>query len=485
MPHSNANRAPADPPAPLTGFDDGVDESALLDMISGIESRLGDLRDATLSIPAHDEPQASESGDRIIETVQNPEHGVSQARREELDRRERDVAEREQLLLAQTERIDHEVHQLEQARKLLTEQNETHRERTESAKAARGDIDRRTEELDRRAGELDQREAQIKGLEDEIESKSNALDAQKAELDELRDALTQQQQDMERDSEQYAQLQGDMAALFERLSEAEAHAIQNATSTDASPELESRWRSLEQECTRLKRELSTTRKTLRETESRQKAEIADPAPAPLAISHRGRARAVLAAGWLVGGAILALATLLGMLAEMPTVGVSLLGGVFAAYFVTASQVAKRLVTPSTIAFTLLAATFGLWIPIWTDGLREALMLWDVPLSFLPVPLHATAPQAIAILTSGMVMAMAIYLVTSSGANFGAAFTATLVATPIAMIPIEPVPLVVAAILWNAIIAAALTRWALNSTDEDLPGIAAAPSLANVPRRPTV
>lgn len=483
MPQRSTNRQPAQ--ASIEAFDDGVDERALLDMISGIESRLGDLRDATLAIPAPEEREGASADDRIIESVQTPEHAASQARREELDRRERDIAEREQLLLAQTQRIDHEVQQLEQARRLLTEQNEAHRERGESIKAARLEIERRAAELDRRAEELDQRSASLAAREREVEAQAAAIEEQKRELDQLREALAEQQRDMERDSEQYAQLQGDMAALFERLSEAEAHASQNATSTDANPELESRWRALEQECTRLKRELSTTRKSLREAESRQRAESPDPAPAPLPISPRGRDRGVLGAGWLVGAAVLALGVLLGVLGGMPEVGVSLLGGVFAAYFVSASHVAKRLVTPSTIAFALLAATFGLWIPIWTEGIAEALRLWDVPLSFLPLPLHATAPLALAILSSGLVMAWAIYLVTSSGANFGAALVATLVATPIAMIPIQPAPLIVAAVVWNAIIAAALTRWALAIADDQLSELAPAPSLSVASRRPGV
>ena len=147
MPQRSTNRQPAQ--ASIEAFDDGVDERALLDMISGIESRLGDLRDATLAIPAPEEREGASADDRIIESVQTPEHAASQARREELDRRERDIAEREQLLLAQTQRIDHEVQQLEQARRLLTEQNEAHRERGESIKAARLEIERRAAELDR------------------------------------------------------------------------------------------------------------------------------------------------------------------------------------------------------------------------------------------------------------------------------------------------------------------------------------------------
>ncbi len=458
MGHTRANPAPSDQSLPTeVRFDDGMDEGALLDMISGIESRLGDLRDATLALPELDAPPPPPSQDRIIETVQSPEHAASLTRREELDRRERDISEREQLLVAQTERIDHECRQLEQARVLLTEQKEAYAQRSIAIREAREDLERRAAELARR----------------------------EAELERLRVVLTQQQDDMERDSEQYAQLQGDMAALFERLSEAEAHAIQNATSTDGSPELESRWRSLEQECTRLKRELSTTRKTLRDTESQKKDASFDPAPMRIAVTRRGRASGVLCAGWLVGAALLAMGAMLGLLAGMPGAGVSLLGGVFAAYFVAASHVAKRLVTPSTIAFAILASTFGLWIPIWTEGITEALALWNVPLSFVPSVLHATTPQAIAILTSGLVMAWAIFLVTSSAANFGAAFMATLVATPIALVPLGPVPLVIAAVLWNAIIATALTRWALNAVDEESSAPPTLPPLGNVPRRPAV
>ncbi len=493
MGHSRANPAPSDQsPRTEVRFDDGMDEGALLDMISGIESRLGDLRDATLSLPEHDAPPPPPSQDRIIETVQSPEHGASLARREELDRRERDISEREQLLLAQTERIDHECRQLEQARVLLTEQKETYAQRGLAIREAREDLDRRAADLDKREAELSGRasafEAQsgsVLATQSELDERASLLDAREGELEQLRVALTQQQEEMERDSEQYAQLQGDMAGLFERLSEAEAHAIKNATSTEANPELESRWRSLEQECTRLKRELSTTRKTLRETETQKKSITSDPAPMRIALSRRGRASGVLCAGWCVAAAVLAMGALLGLLAGMPGAGVSLLGGVFAAYFVASSHVAKRLVTPSTIAFAILASTFGLWIPIWTEGITEALALWDVPLSFVPSVLHSTTPQAIAILTSGLVMAWAIFLVTSSATNFGAAFTATLVATPIALVPLGPVPLVIAAILWNAIIAAALTRWALNAIDEETSALPTLPPLGNVPRRPTV
>ncbi len=486
MGQGRAKPAPTNPPVPPEiGFDDGVDETELLDMISGIESRLGDLRDATLALPEHDAPPPAPTSDRIIETVPSPEHTASSARRDELDRRERDISEREQLLLAQTERIDHECQQLEQARVLLTEQKETFRQRADAIKDARENLARRSAELHKRESEFEDYSEAHGERESQLKAQADTLDARTAELDRLHAELTEQQRDMERDSEQYAQLQGDMASLFERLSEAEAHAIQNATSTEANPELESRWRSLEQECTRLKRELSTTRKTLRDTETLQNATSSDPAPAPVAISHRGRATGVLCAGWLVGAGVLALSVLLGTLAEMPSVAISLLGGVFAAYFVAASHVAKRLVTPSTIAFALLAATFGLWIPIWTEGIAEALTLWNVPLSYVPSVLHATTPQALAILTSGLVMAWALYLVTSSATNFGAALMGALVATPIALIPIEPIPLIVGAILWNAIIAAALTRWALNSIDEQATAAAPLPSLASVARRPGV
>ncbi|MFI4896290.1 MAG: hypothetical protein ACIARR_00520 [Phycisphaerales bacterium JB059] len=471
---------PTSVPPPDASFDDGMDENALLDMISGIESRLGDLRDATLAMPEIEPTHATDAG---AEPGASADHPTDEPRLRELERREREIAERERLVHEQSQRIDHECHQLEQARVMLTDQREAAKVRTEAIREARADLERRAQDLDRRAQELDARDRSLAETAAAIEARGVSLDEREAELDRMRDVLMEQQRDMERDSEQYAQLQGDMAALFERLSEAEAHAMKSASTTDANPELESRWRELEQECTRLKRELSTTRKTLRETESKQRSEITDPAPAPVVISQRGRDSAVLAAGWLIGGAVLALATLLGIVGEMPQVGVSLLGGVFAAYFVAASHVAKRLVTPSTIAFALLAATFGLWIPIWTEGIGEALRLWDVPLSYLPLPLHATAPLAIAVLTSGFVMAWAIYLVTSSGANFGAACMATLVATSIALVPIQPAPLIIAAVLWNAILAAALTRWALNASDEDTPGLLTAPSLGSVPRRP--
>jgi len=476
MGNSRAKRPPTEKPNPI-GFDDGIDESGLLDMISGIESRLGDLRDATLAIPEHEEPPPT--ADRIVETVPGADHASSMARQSELDRRERDISEREQLLLAQTERIDHECGQLEQARVLLTEQQETYSQRAEAIKDARADIERRTHELE-------PSQAKIEAGEIQLAERAQALDLREAEVERLREALTEQQSQMEQDAEQYAQLQGEISSLFERLSEAEAHAIKGATSTEANPEIERRWRDLEGECTRLKRELSTTRKTLRETESRQNEPSTDPAPEAQKVSHRARASAILTAGWLVGGALLGLAILLVVVVGTPTVGVTLLGGVFAAYFVSASHVAKRLVTPSTIAFTLLAATFGLWIPIWTNGITEALALWEVPLSYVPPMLHTAAPLAIAILSSGLVMAWALYLVTSSASNFGAAFVASLVAATITLIPVGDAPLIIAAILWNAVVAASLSRWALNAIDDDS-GLSALtlPSLGNVPRRPSV
>jgi len=494
--------------AGVAHFDDGVDEGALLDMISGIESRLGELRATQQVAPRAPAPAAAPQG-----PASAPEPGDLRERARRLDQRERDLSSREQVLVAQTERIDEECKLLEQARAQIAAQRDAVRHRTEELARERVALDERAKDLDARdavltaqresaesagAG-LDAERSKLARAQEEfaardrdlgeraasLDLRAAALDAQSAELVALRERLAEQQASLETEAEQYAQLQVEMAALFERLSEAERAAGAHARAGDASsPELEQNWRSLENECTRLKRELSTTRKALREveqsTKTRSKTEDPPPKRAP-AIERPTRAAWVFTASWLISAALLALGVLVAMTSASAAPAAILLGPAFTVSLICAAYVARRLLSPAVIALSLAAATFGLWAPAWVEGLRETLLIWQLPLDPLPASTHRLVPLAIAAATCSLAMTWALYLTTNSAKVLGALLLATCLIVPILLAPVgEPVPTIIAAVLWHAMTAGALTRWALAASKPPAPAASAPPTIGQRP-----
>ncbi len=491
-----------------TGFDDGVDESALLDLISGIESRLGDLK-ATQHLAAthapHDVPDDTPPAE-----ISEPADIRERVRR--LGDRERDLSSREQVLVAQTERIDEECKLLEQARAQIAAQRDTQRQRAEDLARDRDTLDERAKDLESREKSLaEQREvtqatsayaeaerAKIAQAQSELatrekdaaertmslDERAATLDAQGAELVALRERLAEQQSGLESEAKQYAQLQVEMAALFERLSEAEQAASAHARSGDATPELDEHWRSLESECTRLKRELSTTRKTLREVEqdSKSRAKAGDPPPKRTpAIERTPHAVWVFTASWLISAALLALGVLVALTSASPAPAAILLGPAFTVSLVCAAYVARKLLSPAVIALALVAATFGLWAPAWVEGLRETLYLWNLPLEPLPQITHHLVPLAVAAAACSLAMTWALYLTTNSAKVLGALLLATLAIVPILLAPIgEPIPTVIAALVWHAMTAGALTRWALGAAQPDANATPPPPPLSHRP-----
>ncbi|MEZ6243595.1 MAG: hypothetical protein R3B57_11195 [Phycisphaerales bacterium] len=483
-------------------FDDGVDESALLDMISGIESRLGDLRAAQQHAapppPAPARPHAN------AQDIADPSEIRERARL--LDQRERDLSSREQVLVAQTERIDEECKLLEQARSQIATQREAQRQRAEELARERVALDERAKKIaaQSESGESDRaeleselqkladarvrseaRERELNERATALDTRATKLDAQNTELVTLRERLAEQQSSLEAEAEQYAQLQVEMAALFERLSEAEQAAGAHARAGDAStPELEENWRSLENECTRLKRELSTTRKALREVEesSKTRAKSDDPAPkrAP-SVERPPRAVWVFTASWLIGAALLALGVMVALTSASPAPAAILLGPAFTVSLMCAAYVARKLLSPAVIALSLAAATFGLWAPAWVEGLRETLNLWQLSLDPLPQSTHHLVPLAVAAATCSLAMTWALYLTTNSMKVLGAMLLATILIVPILLAPVaEPVPTVIAALVWHAMTAGALTRWALEIVKPATSVVTSPPPLAQRP-----
>ncbi|MCA9289365.1 MAG: hypothetical protein KDA05_12305, partial [Phycisphaerales bacterium] len=176
----------------------------------------------------------------------------------------------------------------------------------------------------------------------------------------------------------------------------------------------------------------------------------------------------LAVLWLVAMGVTGLACYFGIVLAQPLVAAGLLGIAFVGAFVGALASSSRALDPASLPVILLGGTFGWWFPKFYAMIAGALTTWDLPLESLPAEILPQLPMAIALLASGTVLALCLAFLGGSIGLMIQSFMATLAATALAMLP-DPssTALAAGALIWHAIMAASLGRWAMQGGSESV------------------
>lgn len=301
---------------------------------------------------------------------------------------------------------------------------------------------------------LEQREAEAAERERQLAERAKRIAELTRELEERRAALDAERQTAVTELE----------AARADLASARARAAETAADGQAAPgeaeRAEARCTELEEECERLRNRIEE----MRDDPYRQQAEREEVRSRRAARQVRWSAAmrsCALALIWMSLAALVAHAGWIGLTYSSPEQAAMSLGLGFAAVFFGAMTVARRLLDPPALAIGALGATFGIWFPEWVGAIELAIQTWSLPLGGLPEAVIPMIPVSFAVATTALAMAVALFALTGSGtvlllAAFGAVACALLAIMP----DRSGVTVFGAAVLWNALIATGLTRWAV-------------------------
>ncbi|MCW5776804.1 MAG: hypothetical protein KIS87_10225 [Phycisphaeraceae bacterium] len=301
---------------------------------------------------------------------------------------------------------------------------------------------------------LAQREAEAAERERLLAERARRIAELTRELEERRAAL-----DAERETAVM-----ELEAARADLASARARAAETAADVRAAPgeaeRAEARCVELEEECERLRKRIEE----MRDDPYRQQAER-DEARARRASRQARWSSAMrscaLALIWMSLAGLVAHAGWIGLTYSSPEQAAMSLGLGFAAVFFGAMTVARRLLDPPALAIGALGATFGIWFPEWVGAIELAIQTWSLPLGGLPEAVIPMIPISFAVATSSLAMAVALFALTGSGTVLLLASFAAAACSLLAIMPDRSgVTVFGAAVLWNALIATGLTRWAI-------------------------
>ncbi|MBK7403958.1 MAG: hypothetical protein IPJ41_04835 [Phycisphaerales bacterium] len=428
---------------------DGVttSEDDLLDMISSLEARLGDVREL------HREHQGLESE---LDELRN-----------ELEARQCDLDEREQLLRESSTEVRSERRHIEEERReILAEQEAIERRRAE-LEAKEHEVAARFSSVDDMRAKLEAAEAALKAEREKREKEAEAFRREQAELAKREEELAA-----------HAATAGDQSQEIKDLAAqlAEAHKIAMARTLEAEKrageanqralDMERRCRELAGECDVVRRELQGSREQVRKLELELPKRIYQH---QTRLERGDRVRRGIATGatWICVAFTMAAAGMFGFQGAAAQAAL-MLGLAFAAYFYGSQAIAGRLLDPPAIVIGLIGATFGLWFPMWTNAVTQALTTWSLPTGGLPDAVASQLPLAVSVATAGLTMTVGVFALTWSGGLLFQVGAVSLLAGGLAMFPdTSGFALGAAALLWSAVTGAGLARWAARNT----PGIA--------------
>ncbi|MEZ6235844.1 MAG: hypothetical protein R3B68_16805 [Phycisphaerales bacterium] len=371
---------------------------------------------------------------QVLSETLRRDRELLEGRRSQLEAMERELRGREQVLVTQTELIDQEAGQLKNKKEQLDQMEVTVRERETQARIA----EERQKERERA---LDEREKQVSAAQ-----------------------------------ERFQAMQSEVISLNRRVSDANALAAEHARKAEqtkaegsrALDEARQHIEKIEAEAQRVRQEVAKLRRSA-PTGGEAPDLLAAPSARRRPKVRSARSKSIsLAVLWLVAMGVTGLACYFGIMLSQPLVAAGLLGIAFAGAFVGALASSTRALDPASLPVILLGGTFGWWFPRFYEMISSALATWDLPLESLPAEILPQLPMAIALLASGMVLALCLAFLGGSIGLMVQSFMATLAATALSLLP-DPssTALAAGALIWHAIMAASLGRWAMQGVSENV------------------
>lgn len=431
---------------------DGVDttEDDLLEMITSLEARLGDVREL------HQERRDIELE---LEDL-----------RAELESREAEIEEREQLLSESSSELNSERTRIQAERDALLAQQR--------------DLEAKRTELEARESTATERVAAVDEMQARLEAAEAALRAERQRRQTEAENFRREQEELaarERELAEKVAAQGndspEIAALAAQLAEAQQIANQRAheaeqRATEAEQrtiQLETRCRELADQCDVVRKELRGSREEVRRVEQELPKRIVKQQLASRKAEQTRRGIAV-SCTWLCATVTAGAAAVASVNAD-PAQAALLLGLTFAAFFFGAHAVAGRLFDAPAIVIGLIGASFGWWFPMWTSAVTQALATWSLPVDGLPPAVVVELPLAVSVATALLTITVGIFALTWSGTLLFQIGSVSLLAGGLALFPDSSgFALVAAAVIWTVVTGTGLTRWAGKTANESGSGV---------------
>lgn len=437
----HANEAELKPAMAAVGFEgaDATSEDDLLDMISSLEERLGDVREL------HQERQDLEDE---LEQM-----------RADLEARESEVEQREQLLRDSSTEIVAEKDAVQSERDRV-------RQEMEAVERRRAELEAKEREVGEQFAGVDQMRAQLEAAEAALRAERERREAEAEAFRREQQELAKREQELASEVEEKGGGSPEIAALAAQLAEAQKLANQRAEEAEKraaealerTQQLESRCRDLAGECNVVRKELEGSRAEVRRAEVEIPKQIIQRQLQRRNVD-RLRRSIVTCATWL------AVAIIMGAAMFSNTAGafgdtVLMLGFAFAAYFFGSHAIAGRLFDPPAIAIGVIGGSFGWWYPLWHGAVEQAMVTWSLPTAGLGEAVAAQLPVALALMTACLAITVGAFALTWSGTLlFQMGFVSVLVGG-LAMFPDGTgFALGAAAVAWHAVTGTGLTRWA--------------------------
>lgn len=420
---------------------DGVStsEDDLLDMISSLEAHLGDVREL------HRERQDMETE---LDDL-----------RAELDARRCELDERESLLQESSTEVRSERKQIEQERLAVLAEQEAVERRRREIEAKEQEVSSRFSNVDEMRAKLEAAETALRAEREKREQEAEAFRREQAELATRESELAAHAATAGIDSQEIK----DLAAQL-----AEAHKVAMARTMEADKrateaqqralEMERRCKELSGECDIVRKELQGSREQVRQAEQELPKRLYQQ-HAKIERGDRVKRGVVTGATWICVALTMAAAGMSGLQGDASQAAL-MLGLAFAAYFFGSQAIAGRLLDPPAIVIGLIGASFGLWFPMWTNAVTEALATWSLPVEGLPEAVSAQLPLALSVATAGLTMTVGVFALTWSGNLLFQVGAVSIFAGALAMLPDQSgFALAAAAVVWTAVTGAGLARWA--------------------------
>lgn len=429
-------------PGPGSLVIDGVQtsEDDLLDMISSLEERLGDVREL------HQERQDIE--------------GELDDLRTELEAREAEIDQREHLLSESSSELHAERSELQAERDaLLAQQREL--------EAKQADLEARAAESGERVAAVDEMQARLEAAEAALRAERERREAEAETFRREQAELATREQELAAHAAEKGADSPEIAALAAQLAEAQELANQRAADAESraveaqerTAQLESRCRELADQCEVVRKELKGSREEVRRVEHELPQRIAKQ---QLKSSRTEQSRRSLAVAltWLTAAATGGAAATAGFNSD-PTQAGMMLGLTFAAFFFGSHAIAGRLFDAPAIVIGLIGTSFGWWFPLWSAAVAQALVTWSLPVDALPAAVVAELPEAVSVSTALLTLTVGIFALTWSGSLLFQIGSVSVLAGGLALFPDSSgFALAAAAVIWLVVTGTGLARWAM-------------------------